>query len=103
MTKFFCVFAFNRVVGDYECLGVYSIKEEADAFALTVTDRKTNIITRTWSELADMLFFYRMRDLVGPLTTLSQVAISGGLKIEKPTEFALYGDGMLPVDIVRGE
>lgn len=67
MEKLFCVYTFSRAIGDYECIGVFTKREDAEAFrgARPEEDQKMfpqglPIVQRTFNGLTDELVRYRL-------------------------------------------
>lgn len=118
MQQFFCVYTFNGPLQDYECIGVFTKREDAEAYALDPPHpgHKFPIITRTFRELIDSeikMRLGRLADILFPkeqaeLDARQERAVETGESIDftvratgEFTELRSSATPSLPVDVAR--
>lgn len=103
--KLFCVFTFSNVIADYECLGVFTKREDAETFRDSqpeAADKKAwpnglPIVQWTFAELTDHLVRCRLGKLAGILFAKE------GFALELPRGVMLpSGISAFPAHVARG-
>lgn len=122
MEKFFCVYTFNGTLADFECVGTFTKREDAEAFAAervsapSYPNQRFPIVTRTFRELIDSeikIRLGRLADILFPkeqaeLDARQKHALESGRSVDftprETNDIACLNHGSpthLPADVTR--